>query len=281
MSNIYVKGNAGTEVIFDFDKGYVQYFRTGSVNRILGIIDVDIPFDEITGFVLKKPSILLAGRMHIIVNNTIPFASTGNDSNDCSLTEIAIQSSAYKQLEQAIQKFCESVKKVPIYDPNMITAFNKNGNVNINKVKYTQRNNPYETESKEYHRRCNVCGHIYCFTKTDFERNSQARKSATMSTVGELAGALSGNWGASIVNSQNSNNEINKIIDFSKCPKCNSTNISDLTEEEFKALSKQSVQTTTSSVSSADELKKFKELLDMGVITQEEFDAKKKQLLGL
>lgn len=33
--------------------------------------------------------------------------------------------------------------------------------------------------------------------------------------------------------------------------------------------------------SSADELKKFKELLDSGIITQEEFDAKKKQLLGL
>ena len=38
---------------------------------------------------------------------------------------------------------------------------------------------------------------------------------------------------------------------------------------------------TTSSMSNADELKKFKELLDMGAITQEEFDAKKKQLLGL
>ena len=35
------------------------------------------------------------------------------------------------------------------------------------------------------------------------------------------------------------------------------------------------------SQSDADELKKYKELLDMGVITQEEFDAKKKQLLGL
>lgn len=34
-------------------------------------------------------------------------------------------------------------------------------------------------------------------------------------------------------------------------------------------------------VSSADELKKFKELLDCGIISQEEFDAKKKQLLGL
>ena len=33
--------------------------------------------------------------------------------------------------------------------------------------------------------------------------------------------------------------------------------------------------------SSADELKKYKELLDSGVITQEEFNAKKKQLLGL
>ncbi len=35
------------------------------------------------------------------------------------------------------------------------------------------------------------------------------------------------------------------------------------------------------SESNADELKKYKELLDSGIITQEEFDAKKKQLLGL
>ncbi len=34
-------------------------------------------------------------------------------------------------------------------------------------------------------------------------------------------------------------------------------------------------------ISTADELKKYKELLDGGVITQEEFDMKKKQLLGL
>ena len=39
--------------------------------------------------------------------------------------------------------------------------------------------------------------------------------------------------------------------------------------------------TVVQQASAADELKKFKELLDMGVITQEEFDAKKKQLLGL
>jgi hypothetical protein len=38
---------------------------------------------------------------------------------------------------------------------------------------------------------------------------------------------------------------------------------------------------TVAPQSNADELKKYKELLDMGAITQEEFDAKKKQLLGL
>lgn len=36
-----------------------------------------------------------------------------------------------------------------------------------------------------------------------------------------------------------------------------------------------------SSESSADQIKKYKELLDDGIISQEEFDAKKKQLLGL
>lgn len=37
----------------------------------------------------------------------------------------------------------------------------------------------------------------------------------------------------------------------------------------------------TSAPSAMDELKKLKELLDLGIVTQEEFDAKKKQLLGL
>ena len=36
-----------------------------------------------------------------------------------------------------------------------------------------------------------------------------------------------------------------------------------------------------SNISKTDELKKYKDLLDSGIITQEEFDAKKKQLLGL
>ena len=41
------------------------------------------------------------------------------------------------------------------------------------------------------------------------------------------------------------------------------------------------IQLTRSAASSADEIMKFKELLDSGVSTQEEFDAKKKEILGV
>lgn len=52
-------------------------------------------------------------------------------------------------------------------------------------------------------------------------------------------------------------------------------------ENRRKELRQPASTTIVNSLSPADELKKFKELLDCGVITQEEFDAKKKQLLGL
>lgn len=44
---------------------------------------------------------------------------------------------------------------------------------------------------------------------------------------------------------------------------------------------KNSLNSQNTYVSTADEIKKFKELLDMGIITQEEFDKKKKELLNL
>ncbi len=60
------------------------------------------------------------------------------------------------------------------------------------------------------------------------------------------------------------------------CDKCNET------LRQIKAFIESKTLNTADSVTdSADELKKLKELLDMGIVTQEEFDAKKKQLLGL
>ena len=47
------------------------------------------------------------------------------------------------------------------------------------------------------------------------------------------------------------------------------------------ALKPSNSTTVVKQLSPADELKKFKELLDAGILTQEEFDAKKKELLGI
>ena len=44
---------------------------------------------------------------------------------------------------------------------------------------------------------------------------------------------------------------------------------------------KVTVETNAANATSADELKKYKALLDSGAITEEEYEAKKKQLLGL
>lgn len=51
-------------------------------------------------------------------------------------------------------------------------------------------------------------------------------------------------------------------------------------EPESKALPA-GIEDAPVAVSQADEIRKFKELLDDGILTQEEFEAKKKQLLGL
>lgn len=54
-----------------------------------------------------------------------------------------------------------------------------------------------------------------------------------------------------------------------------------LERQEKASVASEQKPTVVASQSNAEELKKFKDLLDSGVITQEEFDAKKKQLLGL
>lgn len=57
--------------------------------------------------------------------------------------------------------------------------------------------------------------------------------------------------------------------------------IVDFIQKRKDELSVPQASTIIQQTSAADELKKFKELLDMGIITEEEFNAKKKELLGL
>jgi len=135
-------------------------------------------------------------------------------------------------------------------------------------------------KASEVRMKCNVCGHIYCYSLSDLERNRQNARQAAVSSVAGVAGALSGHYAASGINTQSANSHLNQIVDYEQCPNCRSRDVVAIGDDEFKTLS-QKAATGQQVVSQADELKKYKELLDGGVITQEEFDAKKKQILGL
>lgn len=87
------------------------------------------------------------------------------------------------------------------------------------------------------------------------------------------------------------NKSLKKYIKLAKafrkvcCPKAKILDESELAADAGgKAETKKETTTAAkpaTAASAADEIKKFKELLDQGIITQEEFDAKKKQLLGI
>lgn len=139
-----------------------------------------------------------------------------------------------------------------------------------------------EIESpKEYRWRCKVCGNVFCYSDEDLLRNKQLAKDAFKESGMAFLSALGTSVIQSNQNMARADQLMARIIDYSKCPKCNSTDLVELSEEDFQDINFAEKNEKASTVSSADEIKKFKELLDLGIITQEEFDAKKKQLLGL
>lgn len=137
-----------------------------------------------------------------------------------------------------------------------------------------------ENKDTEVRMKCNTCGHVYCYTYEDLAKNAELAKSAVLDSVVGVGEALGGTRLGSQVAGAKADSKLSRMVDYNKCPHCNSTNVQALSNEEWET-EKKKQNNGGSSVSSADELKKFKELLDSGVISQEEFDAKKKQLLGL
>ena len=101
-----------------------------------------------------------------------------------------------------------------------------------------------------------------------------------ISGVGKIAAGLSGNIytmaAASIVADKNV-----KVTNPYQCPKFNSTSVREITDKEFEKQLDTATETPQAKDDYTEELKKLRELLNAEIITQEEFDAKKKQLLGL
>lgn len=135
-------------------------------------------------------------------------------------------------------------------------------------------------EGVEWRMRCNVCGKVFCYTYSDLERNANFAQAAKSFTRGALVDALVGTKIGMYENMKLGNDAVGRITDYSRCPHCNSSSLTEITDDEQEA-SNNLESPSAPQTSAADEIKKFKELLDSGIITQAEFDAKKKQLLGL
>ena len=137
-----------------------------------------------------------------------------------------------------------------------------------------------EWDERERRMRCNVCGNIFCYTKSDIKDNQREAGLAVLSSIGSVASAIGGTKYDMYEQSKASSKHSARIKDFSRCPKCNSTDIVEIGPNGNYNTANNFSQPTPQA-STADELKKYKELLDLGAITQEEFDIKKKDLLGL
>ena len=159
----------------------------------------------------------------------------------------------------------------------------KDRNKATDAVFYTRKRLKIEDKPKKsiFRKRCKLCGAVYSYTLADLERNEELRKKALREAVHGVTEVFGGTTVGATLSRKNSEDALDKVVDYSRCPKCGSPEVADITDEEFKQMQEVSTKPSANAVSSADELKKFKELLDMGAISQEEFDAKKKQLLGL
>lgn len=77
---------------------------------------------------------------------------------------------------------------------------------------------------------CNSCGKGFTYTDEDFRKNTGKAALNVLSSLGQIAGAVSGNWGGAIANKLNET----ELRDFSRCPHCGSHDLRYVTEEEFQ-----------------------------------------------
>lgn len=126
--------------------------------------------------------------------------------------------------------------------------------------------------TQEKRMKCNVCNQIFCFSYVDILKSEATREGMnnTNSSLTNAIGQANMNLTAMKLDQMQHKSLEKEVINFDLCPNCGSKNIEEISSENLNNNDKTDV---------ASEIKKFKELLDMGAITQEEFDKKKKELL--
>lgn len=93
----------------------------------------------------------------------------------------------------------------------------------------------------ENYRICKSCGKGFVYTDEEFNQNMKKTAMNLLSSLGATAGALSGNYTATIANQMNES----EVRDFTKCPFCGSHDLEFVFQEEFQRRIKNTTGTPT------------------------------------
>lgn len=256
--------------IFDYDNKKVIILR--EQNALQKEETIELNFSDITALEYRAPKLMVDGGFCFIVNGNRLMIQDNKGSFVANVTNMYFKKKEMPMVLDALNRFITECN---------LHGVNEWQSTNAPKIGYDGRFNTEErAKPVEYRIKCNVCGNIFCYNDADIRRNQELIKKAKS----ERRSAVLNDYGVSMVvgNQMHARADSieSQIRDFSRCPHCNSTNLTELSEEEFKAAQAPAPQPGPAE-NSFDEIKKYKELLDMGIITQEEFDLKKKEILGL
>lgn len=218
----------------DYDEKCVLFNAAAlSTNTALTADEVmKIPFDDISGLGFKSPGFMSGSAVMFIIKGKKLVNKSGLPVCVCA---------AYEDKTNELQPIINDLNKVlgvGIIDYKKALKYPEekyDGRYQLVDLAEARA----KAEKAEIIKRCNVCGHIFCYNQADIKKNMDNAKNAVWSGIGQIAGGLSGAYTASAVNHTNAQNSLNKIVDFNRCPQCNSTNLSVISDEEFKKMQTQ------------------------------------------
>jgi len=284
MEEVFI-GRAGSLTI-DFDNDQVIIDRGGALAETAGFLSMKFKISEITAIEIRRPTFLKLGAFMFIVNG-VRYMRTGgqfdntefvlNNKNDFAKAEgilnriieqnnlggfqpensVKAEKEIYHEPVGAdcVFNFTNNTNSTLCVYPDYITlkhsgllnALSKNGAKGEKRILYTA------ITAIEYKKATTIAPGFIQFSISGADRGG-----------GNLSAAADEN---TIMFDATKNQLTQQIVDY--------------IENRRIEISKPQVAQVVQQSSALDELKKLKELLDMGIISQEEFDAKKKQLLGL
>lgn len=266
---------------FDFDNKKIIFDRQGALAGSMHLTSMTINFADITEIEMRAPKLLKAGAFCFIVNGKRLMTDV-----NINATEFLLQKNDFQRANATLERIIKECNLPAIKEyerPNVPKDVYVPGTTEG--ALYTLRNNNgstldvYDTYVELSHQNLmsalamsGLKGKkrisIQSISAIDFKKAMFKEAGYIQFSImgaerhgGTLSAAGDEN---SILFNESLNDLAQEIVDYIENKKA-----------QFSA--PQVIQTN----SAADELKKFKELLDMNIITQEEFDAKKKELLGL